>query len=177
MVWQFELTGLNCVMTDINQEHVDCRLRRPDHVLSRGYKFNARMIQFMTSPTISGLVANLIPVKQLGNLIGHAAHAASPSVFSVSSISRFKLRYAPIASVDELDVWIDVRPAPTTASDDGICDEWNLLFSFIQRSVGGDDESQRNFRFALQGRRRRNCVDCTPEITRIGICSGRGRYA
>lgn len=38
----------------------------------RGYKFNARLIQFMTSPTISGLVANLVPVKQLSNYVYQA---------------------------------------------------------------------------------------------------------
>ena len=80
------LTGLNSSMTNINEEDIDRRLWRSDHVLCGRNKLDNRMIEFGALPTITRLVASLVPVEELGHLIRHAAHAASPAKREVSRI-------------------------------------------------------------------------------------------
>jgi hypothetical protein len=63
------LTGLNGGMADIDQENVDRGLGRANHVLSGRNEFDDRMIELCTRPSVSGLVAYLIPVEELWDLV------------------------------------------------------------------------------------------------------------
>lgn len=74
------LTGLNSTMADVNQEHINRRWRRSEHVFRRRYKVNNRVVELSASPAVSRLISHLVPVEQLGNLVRHRAHAASPAI-------------------------------------------------------------------------------------------------
>lgn len=66
-------------MTDVNEEDIHCWLGWPNHVLGWSNKLHSGMIQLFTSPSIAGLVANLIPIKELRHLVRHVAHTAPPT--------------------------------------------------------------------------------------------------
>lgn len=76
-----KLTTLHSAMAHINQKHIRCRLGRPDHVLARRDKLDDRVVQLCARPTVAGGVAGLIPVEELGDLVGHGTHAAAPADF------------------------------------------------------------------------------------------------
>ena len=80
------LTGLDSSMTDVNEEDVDRRLWRSDHVLCRRNKLNDRVVKLGALPSVTRLVASLVPVEQLRHLVRHAAHAASPAKREISRI-------------------------------------------------------------------------------------------
>ena len=108
-------TRLDCSVADIDQEHVHSWLRRSNHVLSGGDEFHGRIIQLSTSPSVSRLVPLLVPIEQLGDLVGHRTHAAPPTV----------------SIVNELDERIDVCSASPTPGNDRIGDKWDLLFALF----------------------------------------------
>lgn len=111
-------------MADIDQEDVDRWLRRANHVLSRGDKFDNRVVQLCSSPSITGLVRGLIPVEKLWNFVRHGTHATSP----------------PAAVVDELYIWVHVRSASAATSDDGVSDDGNLHLVFLHGTVWCNDK-------------------------------------
>jgi hypothetical protein len=108
-------TRLDCSMADINQEHVHSWLRRSNHILSRSDELHDRIIQLSTSPPISRLIPLLIPIKQLGDLVGHRTHATPP----------------PVPIVDELDEGVNVCSTSPTAGDNRICDKRNWFFALF----------------------------------------------
>lgn len=72
-------TGLDSRMADVDQEDIDGRLGRANHVLSGRDELNNRVIELGTGPPVTRLVARLVPVEQLGYLVRHVAHTTPPS--------------------------------------------------------------------------------------------------
>jgi hypothetical protein len=66
-------------MAHVDEEDIDSRLRRPDHVFGRCYELDDSMSQLSTRPAIRGLVPGLVPIKQLWDLVRHATHTAAPT--------------------------------------------------------------------------------------------------
>jgi hypothetical protein len=56
-------------MTDVDKNHVHGRLWRADHVFSGRDEFDDGMVQFFPSPSVSGLIPHLVPIKELRYLV------------------------------------------------------------------------------------------------------------
>lgn len=121
------LTGIYSCVGHVNQEDVDEGLRWSDHVLCRSDKVDDGVVEFCTLPTVGWLVRSLVPIEELGYFVRQVAHAALPSV----------------AVLQEGHVWIDVGPAPSATSDDGVRDHGYLVLLLLVRldaSVRGNDQ-------------------------------------
>jgi len=113
----------------------------------------------MTGVPIRRLVRLGIPVEALRYLIRQVAHAALP----------------PLSALDERDVRVDVRSAATAAGDDGVGNHGDFGVSRFERSVGGENEGEREFRLLEEGVGRRNGVDRHALVGRVGIARRRLR--
>lgn len=152
-------------------------LSQTDHILCWSDKLYDRVVQLCPSPSIGGLTFDLIPVKQLRHVIREITHAALPSM----------------ASLDEGDVRVDVRPTSTTSSDHRIGHHRDLVLSievgrsvpsrclsiegcgtYISRldtAVWRDDQGEREFGFGQERIGGRDDVDSRSLIgwIRIGV--------
>jgi hypothetical protein len=106
-------TSLDRGLGDVNDKNVARWLRGPDHVLGRGDKLDNRAVELVTLPAVSGLVCDLVPVEQLGDLVREVAHRALPAV----------------AALDEGYKWVDVGTASAAAGDDCVFDDRNGLLT------------------------------------------------
>ena len=130
-------------MADIDQEHVNCWLRRSNHIFGRGNELHNRVIQLRASPPVSRLVPLLVPIKHLRDFVGHRTHATPPTV--------------PV--VNELNERVNVRSASPTPGNNCIGDKWDLLFALFYGAIGGNHESKREFCFVEECVGGRNGVD------------------
>lgn len=73
-------TRLHSAVADVDEEYINSRLRRSDHVFGRCNKLDYCVVQLGTRPAISRLIPGLVPVKQLRDLVRHTAHAATPAI-------------------------------------------------------------------------------------------------
>jgi hypothetical protein len=135
-------------MADIDKENVYRGLGRSNHILSGRNEFDDGMIELGTCPSISRLVAYLIPVEKLRDFVRHIAHAASPA--KVTDYSTFyhhaQFKFLPITAIYKLDVRVDISSAPSATRDDGVRDHGDWLLSIVQRPIRCDDQPQRDLR-------------------------------
>lgn len=75
-------------MARVNQEAVEYRLGRADHVLCWHNEVNDGVVQLHTLPTVSRLIALLVPVEHLRDLIAHRAKRAPPTIPTINEFAR-----------------------------------------------------------------------------------------
>lgn len=66
-------------MADIDEEDIDGGLWWANHVLSGSNKLDDSMIELSACPSVSRLIAGLVPIEELRHFVGHITHATSPS--------------------------------------------------------------------------------------------------
>lgn len=93
-----ELTATDRRMSHVDEEDVEHRLGRSNHVLCRRDVLDNSVVELSTLPAVHGLVVFLIPIEHLRDFIAHCALPACPAV-------------------DALHEWVDVRPAAPAACD------------------------------------------------------------
>lgn len=123
-------------MANIDQEDVDGRLGRANHILRWCYILHCTVTELCSAPAVTRLVTRLIPVEHLGNFVAQVAHTATPT----------------ITAINELHERVDIGPATTTSRYYSIGDKRYWRFVLGHCTVGSDDQGQRNFGFGEQRR-------------------------
>lgn len=156
-------------MTDINKEDIHRRLRWPNHIFRRSDELHNRMIQFITSPSIARLVPTLVPIKELGYLVRHVAHAAPPTCENLDQASGDDNRDAPVSTINELNVWVDISSATSATGDHSVCHQWDRLFAFFDSTVRCDHKRKWYLRLVEKRRRCRDSIQSRPLVAVIRV--------
>lgn len=88
-------------MTHVDEEDLEHRPGRSNHVLCRRDVLNDSVVELRTLAGVRRLVLFLIPIEHLRVLVAHCTQCAPPACLAV----------------DELHEWVDVHPAALAASD------------------------------------------------------------
>jgi hypothetical protein len=97
-------------LRDVDEEDVARRLGRSYHVLGRSYELDDARVELRSLPPVGRLVLLLVPVEHLRHLVRQVAHGTLP----------------PVATLDKGHVRVDVGPASSASSDDGVLDDGHL---------------------------------------------------
>ena len=98
-------------MTDIEEEQINKRLRRSDHVFLGRNELNNRVVEFRSLPSIYTLLCCCIPIESLWNIVREVTHITSPSM----------------SMVEECDVGINVGSTSATTRDNLILNNRNRV--------------------------------------------------
>lgn len=71
---------MNRSIADVDQEDVDWRLRRSDHILCWRYEVYYSVIQLRSLPAVGRLVRLLVPIEEAWDFVRQVAHRALPSI-------------------------------------------------------------------------------------------------
>lgn len=154
-------------MAYIDKNHIHSGLWWADHVLRGRNKFDHRVVQFVSSPSVSRLIPYLVPIKELRNLIRHTAHTTPPTMIVDGLAYHINLQCKsnpPIAVVDKLNIRIYIRPAPSASRNHGVGYNRHRRLALLQCSVGSDYQTQRNLGLVQHRRCGRNGIDGAPLV-------------
>lgn len=76
-------TASNRSIAHIDQEKVDQRLRRSDHVFLRSNELDHAVVQIGAERAVSRPLVCGIPIESLGDIVGEVTHVATPAVAMV----------------------------------------------------------------------------------------------